>query len=68
MDSEQIERLVGASDLPSLLAALAHATGDTGLAPDELWLDPSRALEPNGDGTTISWPGHASWPSPASYA
>ena len=48
MDSEQIERLVGASDLPSLLAALAHATGDTGLAPDELWLDPSRALEPNG--------------------
>ena len=48
MDSEHIERLIGASDLPSLLAALAHATGDTGLAPDELWLDPSRALEPNG--------------------
>ena len=48
MDSEQIERLVGASDVPSLLAALAHATGDTSLAPDELWLDPSRALEPNG--------------------
>ena len=48
MDSEHIERLIGASDLPSLLAALAHATGDAGLAPDELWLDPSRALEPNG--------------------
>ena len=48
MDSREIERLVGASDLPSLLCALAHATGDAGLAPDGLWLDPSRALEPNG--------------------
>ena len=48
MDPCEIERLVGASDLPSLLAALAHATGDLAVAPDELWLDPSRALEPNG--------------------
>ena len=48
MDSEHIERLVGASDLPSLLAALAHATGDPGLAPEDLWLDPDRALEPTG--------------------
>ena len=46
MDSEHIERLVGASDLPSLLAALAHATGDPGLVPEDLWLDPARALEP----------------------
>ena len=46
MDSEHIERLVGASDLPSLLAALAHATGDLGLVPEDLWLDPDRALEP----------------------
>ena len=48
MDSEHIERLIGASDLPSLLAALAHATGDTGLVAEDLWLDPERALEPNG--------------------
>ena len=48
MDSEHIERLVGASDLSSLLAALAHATGDPGLVPEDLWLDPDRALEPTG--------------------
>ncbi len=48
MDSEHIERLIGASDLPSLLAALAHATGDPGLVAENLWLDPERALEPNG--------------------
>ena len=48
MDSERIEQLVGASDLPSLLAALAHATGDLGLVPDDLWLDPEQALEPSG--------------------
>ena len=48
MDSGHIERLVGASDLPSLLAALAHATGDPGLVPEDLWLDPDRALEPTG--------------------
>jgi 4-hydroxyacetophenone monooxygenase len=46
VDSDQIEQLIGASDLPSLLAALAHATGDAELAPPELWLDPARALEP----------------------
>ena len=46
MDSEQIEQLIDASDLPSLLAALAHATGDPALAPSDLWLDPARALEP----------------------
>ncbi|MDE0666221.1 MAG: NAD(P)/FAD-dependent oxidoreductase [Acidimicrobiaceae bacterium] len=46
MDQDQIERLIGASDLPSLLAALAHATGDPDLAPSDLWLDPARALEP----------------------
>ena len=46
MDSEQTERLIAASDLPSLLAALAHATGDLDLAPSDLWLDPARALEP----------------------
>ena len=40
--------LVGAADLPSLLAALAHATGDLSLAPEYLWLDPARALEPDG--------------------
>ena len=48
MDSETIEQLVRASDLPSLLAALAHATGDASLTPDDLWLDPARALEPDG--------------------
>ncbi len=46
MDSEQIEQLIAASDLSSLLAALAHATGDLDLAPSDLWLDPARALEP----------------------
>ena len=46
MDSEQIEQLIDAADLPSLLAALAHATGDPDLAPSDLWLDPDRALEP----------------------
>ena len=48
MDSEQIERLLEASDLPSLLAALAHATGDPGLAPADLWLNPDLALQPDG--------------------
>ncbi len=48
MDTQRIERLLGAADLPSLLAALAHATGDLGLAPADLWLDPDRALEPEG--------------------
>ena len=48
MDSGHIERLVGASDLPSLLAALAHATGDPDIVPEDLWLDPDRALEPTG--------------------
>ena len=48
METEQIEQLIGAADLPSLLAALAHATGDLALAPASLWLDPARALEPNG--------------------
>ena len=46
MPAEQIEQLVAASELPSLLAALAHATGDMGLVPEDLWLDPDRALEP----------------------
>ena len=46
MDTAETERLLDAADLPSLLAALAHATGDAGLAPAELWLDPARALEP----------------------
>ena len=44
--AEQVEQLVAASELPSLLAALAHATGDMGLVPEDLWLDPDRALEP----------------------
>ena len=48
METERIGRLVGAADLPSLLAALAHATGDASLAPEDLWLDPARALEPDG--------------------
>ena len=48
MDPQQIETAIGAADLPSLLAALAYATDDPGLVPVELWLDPSRALEPNG--------------------
>ena len=46
MASCEIERLVCASDLPSLLAALAHATGNLDLVPADLWLDPDRALEP----------------------
>ncbi len=48
MDSDQIEQLIAASDLPSLLAALAHATGDPGLVPGSLWLDPDLALQPEG--------------------
>ena len=47
MDTKQIGRLLGAADLPSLLAALAHATGDPGLAPGDLWLNPELALEPD---------------------
>ncbi len=48
MDAEQIEQLLEAADLPSLLAALAHATGDPGLAPADLWLNPDLALQPDG--------------------
>ena len=48
MDPEQTKSMLGAADLPSLLAALAHATGDPALSPAELWLDPARALEPSG--------------------
>ena len=48
METEQIGWLLGAADLPSLLAALAHATGDLSLAPNDLWLDPARALELDG--------------------
>jgi len=47
MGAEEIRRLVADADLPSLLAALAHAAGDPGLAPADLWLDPDRALEPD---------------------
>ncbi len=47
MDTGQIDGLLDAADLPSLLAALAWATGDPELAPDDLWLDPARALEPH---------------------
>ena len=45
MDAARLRELVAAAELPSLLAALAHATGDRGLAPASLWLDPARALE-----------------------
>ncbi|MYB27542.1 MAG: NAD(P)/FAD-dependent oxidoreductase [Acidimicrobiaceae bacterium] len=48
MDAEQTERLLEAADLPSLLAALAHATGDPGMVPGSLWLDPDCALQPDG--------------------
>ena len=48
MDAERIERLLEAADLPSLLAALAHATGDPGLVPTDLWLNPDLALQPDG--------------------
>ena len=47
MESDQIEQLIGTADLPSLLAALAHATGDPGLAPGDLWLNPELALQPD---------------------
>ena len=48
MDAEEIQRLVADADLPSLLAALAHATGDPGLVPTDLWLNPDLALQPDG--------------------
>ncbi len=48
MDTERVERLLDAADLPSLLAALAHATGDPGLVPGDLWLNPDLALQPDG--------------------
>ena len=48
MESERVDQLIPAADLPSLLAALAHATGDIGFAPRELWLDPDLALQPDG--------------------
>ncbi len=40
--------LVEVADVASLLAALAWRTGDLGLVPHGLWLDPDRALEPDG--------------------
>ena len=57
MDSERVEQLIPAADLPSLLAALAHATGDLGFAPRELWLDPDLALQPDGgwDEAQLAW-------------
>ena len=48
MDAGEIRGLIAAADLPSLLAALAHATGDMGFAPPEFWLDPELALQPDG--------------------
>ena len=48
MDTQRIERLLEAADLPSLLTALAHATGDPGLVPGDLWLNPDLALQPDG--------------------
>ena len=48
MDAGEIRGLIAAADLPSLLAALAHATGAMGFAPPELWLDPELALQPDG--------------------
>lgn len=47
MSADEIRELVAAADVPSLLAALAHATGDLGLVPADLWLNPDRALEPD---------------------
>ena len=47
-DVEEIGRLLDAADLPSLLAALAHATGDLDLVPGDLWLNPDLALQPDG--------------------
>ncbi len=47
-EAQEIRRLLDAADLPSLLAALAHATGDLGLVPDDLWLNPDLALQPDG--------------------
>ena len=43
----ELDTLCDDADLPSLLAALACATGDMSLAPETLWLDPARALEPD---------------------
>ncbi len=45
MNSEYARRLVDEAELPSLLAALAHAHGDMRYVPKDLWLDPARALE-----------------------
>ncbi len=47
MNSAQIDGFIEAADLPSLLAALAHACGNRDLAPQELWLDPAHALDPD---------------------
>ena len=44
----EIRGLVADADVPSLLAALAHATGDLALVPAELWLNPDLALQPDG--------------------
>ena len=48
MDAEETAALLDAADLPSLLAALVHATGDPELAPADLWLNPDLALQPDG--------------------
>ena len=48
MDTQETAGLLDSADLPSLLAALAHATGDPGLAPADLWLNPELALQPDG--------------------
>jgi 4-hydroxyacetophenone monooxygenase len=47
-DDATIATMVRAAHLPSLLAALAHATGDLSLLRDDLRPDPARAQEPHG--------------------
>ena len=48
MDDLELRALIADADLPSLLPALAYALADPDMAPDDLWLDPERTLEPNG--------------------
>ena len=48
MDADETAGLLDAANLPSLLAALAHDTGDPELAPADLWLNPDLALQPDG--------------------
>ncbi len=50
-DDDLLASMVAVADLPSLLAALAHVSGEPGLPGDDLYLDPTKHHEPQGGWT-----------------